>query len=485
MIPPGKSNSPRTPRTPHTPPSQDSGGESPGAQTPPSGSGTATPDAWVMPDYSLDRPALRSRLEAPGLVSIHIGPAPQNLVQPPEPTPAPGTLLPDGTPASLRAITARPSSAQTPQVPEADVDNLLNHWPEATPPEQEPAAQQQALVQHTVATTAVALPCHWETLGRDLQDLVIKTLFGHADQLTQAQAAQAAEMQHSFGHLRRVSSGMQELVLSHHDCVLFCALRLAPMSHAQLLGTPLHRLLGHGVRPKGPPNYPLIHTLQALASAIARLPTDEMACHAALALGRSLLEKLNSPQVTAQDRRTLMLTPVLMVQALRQRLHRSSPPNEAIGSALHQLTAWACQQEPGLALPVLVELRYTVTQLQLHDQGERIPAYDLFQLSERLDASISRACPPRQSFALNAVNLLAQHVPDPWGQSRGVPLTPEELTRALALLADYPYAFVGFASEALPHLRTTELNPQQAELLQRCETRNEHPLSQPGPATHH
>src|SRR5690606_15044992 len=131
------------------------------------------------------------------------------------------------------------------------VNSLLMAWPPTVLAEQEqaPAGAAQALVEQTVATVAVIRPFSWEMLPPELQTLVVIALLGHADQLSCAE--EAAQMQGDFAHALRASKGLYETVVPHFNPVFFCALRLAPMGPTQLLGTPLHRLLGP-VEPKSP-----------------------------------------------------------------------------------------------------------------------------------------------------------------------------------------------------------------------------------------
>jgi len=360
------------------------------------------------------------------------------------------------------------------------VQELLDGWPSAG----QPSEPQNDGAQRAVASALVGQPWLWQSLTEDVCHLVVSAVFVHADQASHSD--EAARLRQDFAHLLHVNKNFCELTLRHQDRVLFCALRLAPMRHQQLLGTPLHRLLGHGTDTPTAAPYALFHTLRALAAATARLPTDEQACHAVRELGRRLLTALKSPEATKQDRRELLLMPFFMVQALRVRLHHVRQPSEAIAETLRELVTWARAREPALAVPLLLELMYTFNQLPAYGQTDLIPTYDAAALAVELEIHLPQLDRKAQA-QIPEMRLLSGLLPDPWGRERTPPMDADDLTQALAFLADYPYDFVGFVSEVLTGLVAMEpdLDEQQAKLMQRCLDRQENPLDRPRPPAAH
>lgn len=374
------------------------------------------------------------------------------------------------------------------------VDQLLALWPDTAPVEQ-PQAMESRLPT-TETGNAQDQPFHWDQLPHDVQRLVLHALFGRADQVKTKQ--HAAQLRHAFAQLLRVSKTLHGMVQTHHNRVLLCALRLAPMNPSQLQGTPLHRLLSHAQQPQAA-SYPLMRMLKALAKASARLRSERQVSQAALALGKQLLQALLSVQATAQDRRVLLLAPVFTVQALRMRAHRQNLQTEEIGSALRGLADWADQQELGLALPVLLEILYTVERIREHELYDTREGFDCDQLYIDVDKLIDM----RQTWSyvhdlVNSIRFLATrlvpHPLDPWSTEEAVQMCTvyhwqEDLSQAMELLANYPFAFVGFASEALACLQDLAWNglltEQQIHLLRRCEERQQHPLDRPAPTGDH
>lgn len=372
------------------------------------------------------------------------------------------------------------------------VNQLLALWPDTAP-----AEQPQAMKRHPPTTEMGApqdRPFHWNRLSLDVQRLVLHALFGHADRVNDKQ--QAAELRHAFAQLLSVSKTLHGMVQTHHNRVLLCALRLAPMKPSQLQGTPLHRLLSHAQPPQAD-SYPLMRMLKLLAKASARL-RERQVSQAALALGKRLLQALLSPQATAQDRRALLLAPIFTVQALRMRAYRRDLQTEEIDSALRGLADWADQQELGLALPMLLEILYTVERICKHKLYCAREKSDWKQLYTDVDKLVDmRHSWPYVCDLVNSIRFLAiRLVPHPLGSQltqKTIRLFAshwqEELSQALEQLANYPFAFVGFATEALAYLQDLELTgvltEQQTQLLRRCEERQQHPLDRPAPTGDH
>lgn len=406
-------------------------------------------------------------------------PAPQPIDQPlPNSDEQPiglflATPLPDAYLANMPPVRqAAPDKAG--DIDDAALERLLAHWPQPQPVASDSASDSATPSQQTLALAVVRQPFLFEQLPEELQNLVLGALLGEPEQMHSA--AQAAQMRSAYGQLLRVSQPVHRLTLNFRERVLRCTLRLAPMNPVQLQALPLHSLLapGHvGVAP--------ITVLQHLAQAMARLRTDEQACHAALALGRQLLQALLLPGITPATQRALLCVPQLTVWALRARLHGAQGYAHSITSTLRGLMHWAMPCGPDLATPLLCELLFTVAQVSAHAQEGLIESLEVSLYTGEVEDTLCAVCAlqgPPASLILGIYRLV-ELMPNPWSAQAPALPAPQDISEALEFLAGYPHAFVGFAQEVLAYLRTLPLDDDQTDLLQHCLQRQAAPLAPP------
>ena len=309
---------------------------------------------------------------------------------------------------------------------------------------------------------------------------MLGTVLGEPEQLHSA--AQAAQMSSNYGHLLQVSQHVYGQVTLHfRDWVLRCALRLTP--HAPLPALPLPLLLGQDTA-LGQPSAVLVAVLQALAQAASRLHSDEQVCNAVLALGRQLLQALRSPHATPDTQRALLCVPQLVVQVLRAQLHGAVGHAFRVTCTLKALLHWSMTRSPSLAVPVLLELLFTVAQVCQHAQNDLIESQEVTLSTYEVDNTLGAVCFPQEDprALIMGVYALVELMPNPWADPSLPPAPPpaQAITEGLRFLASYPHAFVGFAQEALGYLASLPLDTEQAALLAICRWRQAAPLQGPG-----
>lgn len=458
------SNTP--PRSPRTPPASPTPPDSPALHRQGPRTADPQPDAHT-PEAAPDNPE-HQPIDQP-LPSTE--PPPTGLVT--------ATPLPDSHPLRPRRVQPEPPEATT-GIDAAALERLLAKWPRPQPGAHSADAGGATPSQRTLALAVVQQPFLFEQLPQDIQNLVLGTVLGEPEQLHSA--AQAAQMCSHYGHLLQVSQHVYgQLTLHFRDRVLRCALRLTP--HAPLPALPLPLLLGQDTA-LGQPSAMLVAVLQALAQAAGRLPSDEQVCSAVLALGRQLLQALLSPHTTPDTQRALLCVPQLVVQALRARLHGAVGHAFSVTCTLKALLHWSVTRSPSLAVPVLLELLFTVAQVFEHAQDDLIESQEVTLFTGEVDDALGAVCAMQghPTALINGVCALAELMPNPWAHPSLPPAPPpaQAITEGLRFLASYPHAFVGFAQEALAYLASLPLDTEQAALLAICRRRQAAPLQDPG-----
>lgn len=417
------------------------------------------------------------------------GTAPANPEQPAIDQPLPSTEprpiglitatpLPASHPLMLRRVQQQPPGAQT-GIDAAALQCLLAQWPRPQPDARPREADSATPRQQTLALAVIQQPFLFEQLPADIQSLVLGAVLGEPEHLHSA--AQASQLCSNYGHLLFVSQPVRTLTLPFRDRVLRCALRLTP--HAPLPALPLSLLLGRGTD-LGQPAAMLLAVLQALTQATGRLRSDEQACAEMLALGRQLLLALLSPHATPATQCALLCVPQLMVQALRARLHGAVGHAFSVTCTLKGLLHWSTSCGPNLAAPVLLELLFTVAQVNEHVQDELIESAEVALFTAEVEDTLGAVCVGQEhpTALIDGVYALVELMPDPWAGPAlpAAPPSPQAITQALGFLASYPHAFIGFAQEALDYLGSLPLSDEQAALLEICRRRQAAPLQGPG-----
>lgn len=381
------------------------------------------------------------------------------------------------------SLPVQQGSQEKPQGFDATViEGLLAKWPSWPQHTTTTETTDTAPSPHTVATAAVQNPFLFEQLPSDLQQLVLGMLLGHPEQLheTPHEAPQeVAQLRCTYGRWLRVNKHLHQLTTQHfRERVLLCTLRIPPTSVSQLLALPIHHLLGINPVQMAP-----IEVLQRLTQALCRLSTDEQACQAALTLGRQLLQALCRPGITTATQRALLCVPQLIVRALRARLRAERGNAYAIACTLKELMQWSVAHGPSLALPMLLELLFTVAQLDDANRKEMLASAEVPLHTGHVEGAVFAVCAQQNMSMLltSSIYLLVNILPNPWKARAPAPPADHAIDAALNFLANYPYPFIGFAREALLYLHTLPLNGEQQALMLRCLQRLEAPLQGPQP----
>lgn len=364
------------------------------------------------------------------------------------------------------SLPVQQGSQEKPQGFDATViEGLLAKWPSW--PQHTTATETTAIApsQQTVATAAVQNPDLFERLPQDLQKLVLGMVLGHPEQLHEA-PQEAAQLRCTYGRWLRVNKRLHQLTTEQfRERVLLCTLRIPPTGVPQLMALPIHHLLDINPVQMAP-----IEVLRRLTQALCRLPTDEQACRAALALGRQLLQALGRPGITPATQRALLCVPQLIVRALGARLRGERGYAYAIACTLKDLMHWSVAHGPSLALPMLLELLFTVAQLEGGKQQEMLASAEVSLYTGHVEGAVFAVCAQQNMSMLltSSIYLLVNILPNPWKARAPAPPADHAIDGALNFLANYPDPFIGFAREALRYLHTLPLNGEQQALMQRC-----------------
>lgn len=379
---------------------------------------------------------------------------------------SPGAVLQAPTPMQLPALESQEG------IDASVLQRLLATWPSSQSDTNSITPSQQA-----VAMAAVQNPSLFENLPPELNTLLLSMVLGDPEHMHKAE--QAAQLRRSYHHVLRVSKSVHQLVTREfRDRVLLCTLRLPPTSEAQLLAMPVHEMFFLTERTLVPTT-----VLEQLIQALSRLPTDEQACRMALILGRQSLQATLSPGIPPATQRALLCVPQFIVRALRVRLHGREGHAHSIVCTLKGLLHWAVEGGPALGLPLLLELAFTVGQIEHTQHEDLLESPDVSLSTHQVEDAIGTVCAQPNALwpLIHSVYWLVGLMPDPWSAEPPAPPAAHAVTTALKHLADYPCAFVGFVREVLAYLRRLPLDEEQQALMQRCLQRLEAPLQVPQP----
>jgi hypothetical protein len=297
----------------------------------------------------------------------------------------------------------------------AALEGLLATWPQPQPYTLATPTHCATPSQQTVATAAVQDPFLFEQLPLDLQQLVLGMVLGNIEHVLEEPYVvwqPAAQLRCTYRDLLVVNKPLHQLTTQHfRERVLLCTLRIPPTSVSQVLALPIHHLLGMNPQQIAP-----ITVLERLTQALCSLPTDEQACHAALTLGRQLLQALCRPGIMPATQRALLCMPQLIVRALRARLRNKCGNAYAITCTLKDLMHWSVAHGPSLALPLLLELLLTLAQLEKGRQQEILASAEVSLHTDDADSAVVEVCAQAimPMALISSIYLLADVLHNPW-----------------------------------------------------------------------